>query len=131
MNNPFEFLLNRCGVITQYVDTVTEILIRNELSTKFGYTYYRLRVNVYFSNRVETDYEDTYVSIRIYDELNIDQIEWAEYMCNDLVFTLKQHLGYLNNEDNVLLSKIKDERTNLIIQAMNRKKEYDSYKIQR
>ena len=100
----------------EFKDIISDIVIKHELSTKFGYTYYRIYVilNYKGDHYIKEPEENKYISFRIYDSNNYEQISDAKSLGNDLVSALKRHLWFNPFGDDHLgpdLSKlIKDER---------------------
>lgn len=116
MGNSYDFVLTRYRTILQFKDIISDIVIKHELSTKFGYTYYRLHVNLiskngHFINEPEVN---KYISFRIYDRYKYEEVYNAKELGDDLVTALKKHLGSdpfgYENLDPDLSKLIKDER---------------------
>ena len=116
MDNSYDFILTRYRTIMQFKDIISDIVIKHELSTKFGYTYYRLHVNLIFKNGHFINEPDVnkYISFRIYDRYKYEEVYDAKELGDDLVTALKKHLGFnpfgYENLDPDLSKLIKDER---------------------
>ena len=91
MDNSYDFILTRYRTIMQFKDIISDIVIKHELSTKFGYTYYRLHVNLIFKNGHFINEPDVnkYISFRIYDRYKYEEIHDAKSLGDDLVSALK------------------------------------------
>ena len=118
MDNSYDFILTRYRTILEFKDIISDIVINHELSTKFGYTYYRIYVILICKegHQIREPEENKYISFRIYDRYSYEEVSDAKTMGNDLVKTLKKHLWFNPFEQGDLdpdLSKlIKDERGN-------------------
>jgi hypothetical protein len=116
MDNSYDFILTRYRTILQFKDIISDIVIKHELSTKFGYTYYRIYVilNYKEDHYIREPEGNKYISFRIYDRYSYEEIHDAKSLGNDLVNALKRHLWFNPFGDDHLepdLSKlIKDER---------------------
>lgn len=116
MDNSYDFILTRYRTILQFKDIISDIVIKHELSTKFGYTYYRLYIILICKDDrfVKEPDENKYISFRIYDKSKYEEISDAKSLGDDLVSALKRHLWFNPFGDDHLdpdLSKlIKDER---------------------
>lgn len=116
MNNSYDFILTRYRTILEFKDIISDIVIKHELSTKFGYTYYRIYVilNYKGDHYIREPEENKYISFRIYDSYNYEELSTARSLGEGLVSALKRHLWFNPFGDDHLdpdLSKlIKDER---------------------
>jgi len=115
MNNTYDFILTKYRTILEFKDKITDIIIEDEVSTKFGYTYYRIYINLICDGSPINEPNDyKYISIRIYNDLDPIELDKAENLGVELIHALKKHLWFnpFGYEDlGYDLSKlIKDER---------------------
>jgi hypothetical protein len=116
MDNSYDFILTRYRTILQFKDIISDIVIKHELSTKFGYTYYRIYVilNYKEDHYVREPEVNKYISFRIYDSYKYEEIHDAKSLGNNLVAVLKKHLGFnpfgYDHLDPDFTKLIKDER---------------------
>jgi hypothetical protein len=85
MDNSHDFILTRYRTILQFKDIISDIVIKHELSTKFGYTYYRIYVilNYKEDHYIREPEGNKYISFRIYDRNSYEEIHDAKSLGND------------------------------------------------
>ena len=116
MKNTYDFILTKYRTILEFKDRITDIIIEDEVSTKFGYTYYRIYINLICDGIIINEPEDfKHISIRIYDNHDPIELDEAKNLGGELIQALKKHLhfnpfGY-EDLDYDLSKLIRDQRT--------------------